>query len=246
MSSEQWQYETSAALELPLEERLKTFPREPDMTVYFLRSLAALTLRFWLRVYHRLQITGQENLPLEGSYILVANHGSHLDAPALVSALPLKKLHRAFPAAAADYFFNSVARTAFSAIVVNALPFDRSIRPEQSLQLCRKLLDNEGNILIVFPEGTRTLDGELSDFKPGVALLVRGKAIPIIPCYLDGAYRAWPKGAKIPRPYKLRLNIGKPRSFADVAPGKSVLVQIAAELHQAVGELSGKKASPGA
>lgn len=238
MSTDPWEYQPAADLDLPLEERLKTFPREPDMTVYLLRSIASLLLRAWLRVYHRLRIEGRDRIPAEGSFVLVANHSSHLDAPTLASALPLRQLHRVFPAAAKDYFFSSVARTTFSAIVVNALPFDRRERPEQSLNICDRLLKNPGNVLIIFPEGTRTETGALQRFKPGVALLVRGTPIPVIPCYLDGAYRAWPKGSLFPRPVKLTLRIGEPRTYEHGFEGKRGLLDIANDLQEAVARLA--------
>ena len=73
--------------------------------------------------------------------------------------MPLRKLHRVFPAAAQDYFFVSVPQLAIAAVVVNALPFGRQKQIRQSLELCRELLANPGNVLILFPEGTRTVDG---------------------------------------------------------------------------------------
>ena len=97
-----WHYEPALDLAQPLLERLRHFPREPDMLVYAVRSLAALLIRGWLRFYHRFTIVGGENLPADESFILVANHSSHLDSLCLLSALPLGKLHRAFPAAAMD------------------------------------------------------------------------------------------------------------------------------------------------
>src|SRR5438093_13197626 len=143
-----WRYEPAPDLDQPLAERLRRFPRQPDLTVYGLRSLAALLLRGWLRLYHRLEITGREHLPAHGSFVLVANHTSHLDTLCLLAALPLRKLHRAFPAAAQDYFFVSVPRLAVAAVVVNALPFSRRVHVRQSLDLCRSLVSNPGNILI--------------------------------------------------------------------------------------------------
>ena len=238
MSPDLWEYQPAADVERSLEKRLEAFPREPDMTVYFLRSIASLALRAWLRLYHRLSIEGLENIPKEGSFVLVANHSSHLDAPTLASSLPLRKLHRVFPAAAKDYFFSSVARTTFSAIVVNALPFDRREKPQLSLNVCDRLLKNPGNVLIVFPEGTRTESGELQPFKPGVALLVRGTSIPVIPCYLDGAFRAWPKGSAFPRPVKLTLRIGEPKTYENAPEGRRGLLNIAGDLHDAVAQLS--------
>ena len=156
-----WRYESAADLDQPFIERLRHFPREPDMLVYGVRSLAALALRGWLSVYHRLEIVGRENLPANGSFVLVANHTSHLDTLCLLAALPLRQLHRAFPAAARDYFFVTAPRVAAAAIFVNALPFERQIHARQSLELCRHLLANPGNVLILFPEGTRSLDGAL-------------------------------------------------------------------------------------
>lgn len=234
-----WSYEPAADLDQNMVERLRRFPRQPDMLVYGARSLAALALRGWLRVYHRLEITGAENLPREGSFILVANHASHLDTLCLLAALPLSKLHRAFPAAAKDYFFVDVPRLAFAAVVVNALPFGRHSQIRQSLGLCRELLANPGNILILFPEGTRTVSGEIGEFRPGIGILAGGTNIPIVPCFLDGAFRAWPKGRYIPRPAKIRLRIGTPRTFGDLAPGKEAAERICAELRQAVVELAG-------
>ena len=134
---ETWHYEPASDLDQPMIERLRRFPREPDMLVYTLRSLAALMVRGWLKLYHRLEITGSEHLPATGSFVMVANHASHLDALCLLSALPLRKLHRAFPVAARDYFFVTAPRVAAAAILVNALPFERQVHARQSLELCR-------------------------------------------------------------------------------------------------------------
>jgi len=231
---ERWTYDTARDLDQPLMERLRNFPREPDMLVYGLRSFAALMIRAWLRVYHRFEIVGREHLPADGSFVLVANHTSHLDAVSLVSALPLNKLHRAFPAAAADYFFESVPRIWMAAVVINALPFARQVQVRESLSLCEKLLANPGNILIVFPEGTRSMTGKVGKFKAGIGMLLAGGEVPVLPCYLAGAFRAWPKGNFLPWPAKLRLTIGAPRNYATAPAGKESACAIAAELQEAV------------
>ena len=233
-----WVYESAQDLDRGLVERLKQFPREPEMLVYGLRSLAALILRGWLRTYHRLEIHGRENLPRDKSFVLVANHTSHLDTLCLLAALPLRKLHRAFPAAAADYFFESVPRIWIAAVVVNALPFGRQTHIKQSLVLCQHLLENPGNVLIIFPEGTRSSTGSMGRFKPGIGALVAGRDVPVLPCYLSGAFNAWPKGRLCPQPVKLRLRIGEPRTFALVTPGKEAAGAIAAELEDAVRKMA--------
>ena len=232
-----WHYTPAVDLDQPVVERLRRFPREPDMLVYGFRSAAALLLRGWLCLWHRLEITGREHLPATGSFVMVSNHASHLDALCLLAALPLAKLHRAFPAAAADYFFQSIPRIWLAAVVVNALPFARQSNVRQSLALCHTLLENAGNILILFPEGTRSATGQINRFKPGIGALLAGRNVPVLPCHLAGAFRAWPKGSAFPRPTKLRLSIGAPRNFTATAPGKESACAIASELEQAVREL---------
>jgi 1-acyl-sn-glycerol-3-phosphate acyltransferase len=233
-----WHYEPAADLDQSTIERLRRFPREPDMIVYGLRSAVALVLRGWLKFYHRLKISGCENLPGDGSFVMVANHASHLDTLSLLAAIPLRKLHRAFPAAAQDYFFVGVPRLAIAAVVVNALPFGRQKHIRHSLELCGQLLANPGNILIIFPEGTRTATGQIGEFKPGIGLLVAGTNIPVVPCHLHGAFQAWPRGKFWPRPHKLRLHIGTPRTYAALAPGKESSEQISDDLRRAVCDLA--------
>lgn len=232
-----WTYEKAPDLDKNLSERLSGFPREPEMSIYALRSMAALVLRGWLRVYHRFQVTGKEHLPAKGSFVLIANHASHLDALCLLSCLPLAKLHRAFPAAAADYFFSSIPRSVFSATVINALPFERQLKGGQSLTVCSELLSNPGNVLVIFPEGTRSPDGELGRFRSGVARLVVGRDIPVVPAWLEGAGAAWPKGAAIPYPKRLRLRIGPPRIYADREDSRESVQGIVNDLREAVEEL---------
>jgi 1-acyl-sn-glycerol-3-phosphate acyltransferase len=235
---DEWHYDPARDLDKTLIDRLKCFPREPDMLVYGSRLAAALVMRGWLKLYHRLTIIHRENLPENGSFVLVANHASHLDALCLLSALPLKRLHRAFPAAAQDYFFVSVPRVVLATVVVNALPFQRKASPLQSLSVCRKLLEVDGNVLLIFPEGTRSTNGEVADFKPGIGLLAAGADFPVVPCYLAGAGKAWPKGAHFPRPKPVRLIVGTPRKYAHLKPGKAAALEVASDLQKAVSELS--------
>ena len=234
-----WEYETAADLDKGLIDRLSTFPREPEMHVFLLRSMAALLLRGWLSGFHRYRVVGRENLPgPDRSFVLVCNHSSHLDALALISAMPLRRRHQIFPAAAEDYFFSSVRRTVFSAVIINGLPFSRKVKVGQSLHVCRELLENPGNVLILFPEGTRTTTGELGRFKPGIGHLLAGSDIPAVPCNLRGAYEALPKGARVPRPRKLELRIGAPLHFQDIEATRDGCRAVAYDLRAAVAALT--------
>jgi len=230
-------YASARAIDQALVDRLRRFPREPDMLVCGVRALIGLIIRAWLRVYHRFEIIGHENFRTNRSLVIVANHSSHLDTLCLLAALPLRKLHRAFPVAAADYFFQSGPRTFIAAVVTNALPFARRVRVRRSLSLCSELLSDPENILIIFPEGTRSETGETREFKSGIGALVAGRDIAVLPCYLQGAFRAWPKGRHLPRPRKVRLVVGAPRSYSSRKTNKSDICTIATELHRAVKEL---------
>lgn len=232
-----WHYDSACGIDQPLVNRLCRFPREPDMLLYGVRAMIALIIRGWLRIYHRFEIIGHQNLRTNRSLVIVANHSSHLDTLCLLAALPLRKLHRAFPAAAADYFFQSVPRTFVATVVANALPFARRVRVRQSLSICSNLLSDPENILIIFPEGTRSETGETREFKLGIGALVAGRDVTVLPCYLQGAFRAWPKGRRMPRPKKVRLILGAPRNYSSRGANKIDICMIAAELHRAVKEL---------
>lgn len=232
-----WEYHPAPDLNESMAEKLRNFPRQPHMLQYAIRSVAALVLRGWLRVYHRLSVSGRDNLPTSGSHILVCNHTSHLDTLCMLSAVPPRNIHRTFPAAAADYFFCSLPRSAVSAILINALPFDRKLKGAESLAVCSALLSNEGNVLIIFPEGTRTTSGKLGRFRSGIGRLVAGTELAVVPCYLSGGFRAWPKGKIFPRPYKLHLSIGTACHYPQLQKNAESVREICTDLERRVAEL---------
>lgn len=224
-------YERIAPHTLPTIERLQ---RPDGLWVSLLRSGIQLTMRGMVRTFNRLEITGQGNLPLDESFIMVCNHSSHLDAVCLLASLPLRRVNHAYPVAAADYFFSTPLRRTLSVLAVNGLPLDRH-HGGDGLTMCRALLNNSKNILIIFPEGTRTCSGEIGRFRSGVARLAAGTRTPVIPCHLSGAFQAWPKGRVLPRPIPLHLCIGRPRTFADVSPiDHAAISRISSELRDDV------------
>ena len=238
---EPWHYDPTEDLDPALCERSRSYLRKPGLLVSTVRSLAAIVLRCWLRLYHRLTIAGRANLPTDRSFVLVANHASHLDTLCLLAALPMSRLHRAFPAAARDYFCASAPRALLATVIVNALPLERRFVPWKSLSLCAELLQSPGTVLILFPEGTRLGGPEPGEFKPGVALLAAGHDIPVVPCHLAGTQAALPKGRWCPRPRAVRLTIGAPRVYAHLPATRESARQICRELREAVMRLGQAK-----
>ena len=234
---QEWEYHPPPDIDASIAESLRNFPREPKMFSYAVRSFAAILLRAWMRIYHRLEIDGRDKLPEAGSFILVCNHTSHLDTLCMMCAVPIKKIHRTFPAAAADYFFSSLPRSAVSAILINALPFDRKMKGAESLTVCSNLLENEGNILIIFPEGTRTTTGEMGRFRSGIGRLVVGTDLQVVPCHLEGGLRAWPKGKLVARPFKLRLRIGEAQRYDHLDKSADSVKAICEDLQEQVARL---------
>jgi 1-acyl-sn-glycerol-3-phosphate acyltransferase len=88
--------------------------------------------------------------------------------------------------------------------------------------------------LIIFPEGTRSTTGEINRFRSGIGRVLTGTSIPAVPCHLEGASAAWPKGTKIPRPKKVRVIIGGPRSYESMPATREGVRDICRDLEGAV------------
>lgn len=147
---------------------------------------------------------------VRGPFVLVANHSSHIDAPMLARGLPWAQARFLSTGVAADYFFNVWYRRLFVRLIFNAFPIDRGGSRKHS-GTSRKLL-RSGVPILVFPEGTRQLDGKLADFKPGAAALAIGVGVPVIPAAIVGAHEAMPKGRGWPLPGRppVRVVFGEP------------------------------------
>ena len=124
--------------------------------------------------------------------IFVANHSSHLDAPLVLTSLPPRWRERTAVGAAADYFFDVWWRAAATALVFNAFPVERA-GARKSTRLARDLIAEGWNV-VVFPEGTRSRDGWVGDFRLGAARLAVENGIPAVPVAIRGSYQAMPRG----------------------------------------------------
>ena len=183
-----------------------------------------LRLLFWILIGRPLvlvvlglNVRNLKGLPQQGPAIIVANHNSHLDTFVLMTLFPLRLLHRLRPVAAADYFLRNRAIAWFTLNIVNMIPIERARmgkRAEDPLQDCAKALA-AGEILLVYPEGTRGETEALAKFKGGVARLKEQfPDVPVVPVYMQGLSRALPKGEFTLVPVVVDVFVGEPVAWS--------------------------------
>lgn len=210
-----WQMQPARDLEMPLLESFGSLQRENGLVANGLNLCWRSLVRAYMKIWHRLEVTGRENLPRTPPFVLVANHASHLDALVMGSPLSWDQFGRVFPIAAGDVFFESPVRSALAALFLNALPMWRKHCGRHAMEQLRHRLVEEPCGYILFPEGGRSRDGGMRPFKTGLGMLVAGTHVPVIPCHLSGTFAAMRPGRMLPLPRKIRLRIGQPLTFAD-------------------------------
>jgi 1-acyl-sn-glycerol-3-phosphate acyltransferase len=167
---------------------------------------------FWClyRTVLRLESHGAENVPASGGCILASNHASFLDPTVIGVCAPrfLRFLAR-----------STLFRFRWSAWWLNgvgAVPLDRDRGDVAALRTSVRVA-KKGSALMLFPEGTRSLDGELQAAKPGVGFLVAKAGVPVVPVYVAGSFDAYPKGARWIRPRKVHVYYGPPITPEEIA-----------------------------
>lgn len=159
-----------------------------------------------------LNIRRRALLPTSGPSIVVANHNSHLDAFMLMNLFPLRLLPRLRPVAAADYFLKTAPRRWFATKIVGILPLERQVQGMRRDPLgdLSAALDR-GEILILFPEGSRGDPEQREHFKTGIAHLAkRHPEVPITPVFMHGLGKALPRGEGILVPFFCDVWVGEP------------------------------------
>lgn len=146
---------------------------------------------------------------LDRPVILAANHNSHADTPLLLHALSQRTREKTVVAAAADYWYRRPLLGRVVALFLNTFPFSRTSGPQAVLSSSHQLLKSGWNLLL-YPEGTRSTDGRIGEFKPGVGFLATETRAPVIPMHVRGSHRVMPKGQRFPLPGPVKIRIGKP------------------------------------
>lgn len=234
MTDPQFRYHPAGDLGLREGERLRSVRREPGLTSVILHHLTGATLAAYLRSYHRLEVRGRENLPTRPPFIVLSNHASHLDAVILAACLRGGARTSCYPLAAGDVFFESTTRTLFASMCMNALPVRRKGVTRHALDDFRARLIAGDAGFVMFPEGQRSRTGELLEFRAGIGRLLAGSNVPAVPCYIEGAFRAFPAGARVPRPAKIVVTVGRPLHFESTVNDREGWQRVAESLRSAV------------
>jgi 1-acyl-sn-glycerol-3-phosphate acyltransferase len=185
------------------------------------------TLKFQLNVF------GLHHIPASGGVLVISNHQSALD-PVLIAVQarrPFSYMARA--TLFKNKFFSWLIRS------LNAFPVHLGKGDTGALKEAIARL-KAGNILTMFPEGTRTLDGNLLPIQAGVALIIRRAGVPVVPAVIDGAYQAWPKGVMLPRSMPIRVLYGPPMQVEGLDT-QQIVELIDQTFHRMLVELREKK-----
>ncbi len=209
----------------------------------FIRLLfKTLIAKPFIKIFCDLHIHGLKNLQdLQGPILFVMNHTSHLDTLLMQNVTPKPIRHRICPAAWKEYFeahgrpfyikIGKWLAWQFATIMINIFPFPQTTAYRQSMIYAGELVDDGWNILI-FPEGQRSLTGQLLPFREGIGMLSQNLKIPIIPVAIDGGENVLLRGSPIPRRGTVHLSFGKP-----LLPQKQSYRELADQLKEEIERL---------
>jgi 1-acyl-sn-glycerol-3-phosphate acyltransferase len=184
-----------------------TATRAPRRSALYgrLKPLAVVVMRLLFRLSSR----DERHVPAAGPVLIVANHSSVLDPP-LVGGATRRQL--SFLAKAQLF---AVPGLGWLIRRLNARPVRREAADPGALRTALRVLEDEG-ALLVFPEGTRGEEGVLREGKPGAGMLAVLSGATVVPAYIEGSGRAWPRGRRLPRPGRITVHFGPPMRFARV------------------------------
>lgn len=189
-----------------------------------------------LRLLFRLERHGEEHVPATGPLLIVANHSSFLDSPVVGGMAPRKLMFLAKAELFDIPLFGALIRG------VNARPLKREGADPAALRLALKILEDD-RALLIFPEGTRGPEGTLREPKTGAGMLAVLSGAAVVPAYVSGTGRAWPKGRRLPRPGKVGVTFGPALRF-ERQPGRDRKEQYAAASRAMMDAIAGLMPSP--
>lgn len=188
----------------PFRERLGQYPRQPDLTIEVLRTVARWIAVLLTKLQFPIEIRGPQ--PAGERVALVANHQSHLDSLVVLAALSERRRREIACLAAKDYFFERLAAALASSLFAMAVSFDRAHYTE--LRRWSRLLQAQPRgTLLVYPSGSR----RRAEVHDAILFVLARSGWSIVPVAISGTARAWPVGRALWRPFSpVRVTFGPP------------------------------------
>ena len=171
-------------------------------------------LRLIFRLFFNLKAAGRKNIPSEGPFILCPNHSSYLDAFVVASSVPFACGMKLFFLGFKAYFSNPMIRNLIR--LMKVIPVDPAAELVNAIQASGFVIRNK-KLLCIFPEGQRSIDGEVKEFKKGIGILAKELNAALVPVYIEGAFNAWPRGQKFPKTSAIKIVFGEPFSVEYLA-----------------------------
>jgi len=166
-----------------------------------------LTFGFMLKTFFNLKAEGRENIPMKGPYILFANHTSYFDPLIIAAALSMRQRLDLFFIGFKAFFDLPVIRRL--TVIGRFIPLDFTAHFLESLRSSYYVLEN-GKNLCIFPEGMRSFEPDVREFKKGFGILAKETGAKLLPVFIEGAFEAWPRTATLPKRHPIRVTFGKP------------------------------------
>ncbi|MBM3450702.1 MAG: 1-acyl-sn-glycerol-3-phosphate acyltransferase [Armatimonadetes bacterium] len=192
--------------------------------------IVKLGLTALLRAVFRMRVTGREHEPRDGPFIVVANHWSYIDPPAMGCAVRRRLAFMAkaelFRPGILNWFMRSMG----------SFPVRRGESDRAAIRAALEVVARSG-ALAMFPEGTRNPRGALMPAQPGAAFLALRAGVPILPMGIRGTLEAFPKGAKLPRPRPIQVRIGPPIRLDDIPRGRDQVAIASDRIMRAIATL---------
>ena len=209
-----------------------TFDRDPLQRTLLWKTLQAIC-RVVTSTLFELNVYGKEHIPRSGGALIVSNHQSYLDPILLAVQLNRPVSFMARSGLFDNRFFGWLIRQ------LNAFPVRQGTGDVGAIKETIRRLQ-QGHMLVIYPEGSRTEDGDLQPIEPGAGLVVKRVPVPVIPAYIEGSWEAWMRGTAIFRPHKIRVIYGPPLDTEGMKPREVVQLmgrrfhELRDELHQRV------------
>jgi long-chain acyl-CoA synthetase len=207
----------------------------------FLRSFFYAVVSAALRIYCPVKVSGLANLPEKPPYILAANHASAMDYVCVAWALGRRK-EELYPITTKLFYDVAWARF-WIKVAANAVRIDTVEDFFPALRVAARIL-RAGGAVYINPEGTRSTNGRLLPFRPGVGVLAVETQVPLVPVHVGGTWQALPTGSIFPKPRPVSVAFGQPISMKEYGRRKhqeqayDVYKEVTAELRQRVQSLS--------